>query len=151
QDPTTLLYVSAVQARRLEGANQALIELKTQPASRAALSTKRLRRWKDCSVPAVPLLSMAGSPTGMPVPCGAIPSSTKRATRLSWRRLGICIPSPGRWDRQQGHQLQLPGLAAQIWHAPPLKRHFEAGRAVCYSLSASMVSIFSPAAIALQC
>ena len=72
QDPTTLLYVSAVRARRLEGANQALIELKTQPASRAALSTKRLRRWKDCSVPAVPLSSIPGSHTGLPVRDGGL-------------------------------------------------------------------------------
>jgi CRP/FNR family transcriptional regulator, cyclic AMP receptor protein len=59
QDPIVLLYVAAVLARRLDGANQALIDLKgqLQAGQPPSMLVKRSRGSKDCLDP-VPILLM---------------------------------------------------------------------------------------------
>ena len=60
QDPIAALYVATVLARRLDGANQVFIQLKSQleagrPRSK---SPRQSRNWRDCLVLAIPVLSM---------------------------------------------------------------------------------------------
>jgi CRP/FNR family cyclic AMP-dependent transcriptional regulator len=62
QDPIALLYVAAVLARRLDGANQALLELKHQ--LQAGQPGGVIGRW----VPAVPVSFMPAIPTTRSLP-----------------------------------------------------------------------------------
>jgi CRP/FNR family transcriptional regulator, cyclic AMP receptor protein len=65
EDPTTLLYVAAVLARRLDRANQALIELKSQlqagqPRGEIGQTIKKIEALLS---PGAPSLVYAGYPT----------------------------------------------------------------------------------------
>jgi CRP/FNR family transcriptional regulator, cyclic AMP receptor protein len=65
QDPVTLLYVAEVLARRLDGANRALIELKNQlqAGQPRDVINKRSRRWKRFLAWAGPISSMRDTRT----------------------------------------------------------------------------------------
>jgi CRP/FNR family transcriptional regulator, cyclic AMP receptor protein len=60
QDPVALLYVAGVLARRLDGANQALIDLKNQlqAGQPHEVINKTVERWKACLAWVGPVSSM---------------------------------------------------------------------------------------------
>ena len=61
-DPIAVLYIATVLARRLDGADRALVALRRELQAgepRGAIE----RRWKDCWAPAPPVLSMPAIPT----------------------------------------------------------------------------------------
>ena len=89
QDPTALLYVATVLARRLNSANQTLVDLKRQiQAGRPRAEIRETsRRWKRCSAQAaVVLCTLAIHSTRLPA---GQPDSRPKVSTLAHYRLGL--------------------------------------------------------------